>query len=164
MLTHLQAAEMLGFFEKYALALHAMAQDEAEKLNALMSDSLPRIEQAISAAQANTKQIESLEAKRIALQASMGCPGMTFSQLLEQVPEPYYISLSAIFAQVQASVDKIKFTNTKSMSVAQANIARLNPEAPVLRSYAENHQGAKPYESARSYQDSASTSIFKTKA
>lgn len=163
MLTHPQAAELNAFFEKYADALSAMAQDESEKLNALVSNSLPRIEQAISAAQANTKKIEGLEIKRMALQTSMGCSGMTLSQLLEQVPEPYKVAAAAFFSQIQASVDKIKFTNNKSMSIAHQNITLLNPEAPVLTTYTESAAASNPYEAARGYHNSATASIFKAK-
>lgn len=164
MITEIQAAELFSFFEKYASALHTMARDEKEKLAALLSNSLPRIEQAISTAQANTKLIESLESKRIALQESLDCAQMTFSQLIEEIPDTYKLSLSSLFRQIQSSVDEIKFTNDKSMSVAHTNITRLNPDALVPKPGGDNATAATSYGAARSHQGADTLSIFKTKA
>lgn len=164
MITEAQAAELFVFFEKYASALHGMARDEKEKLSALLSNSLPRIEHAISTAQANTKLIENYENRRITLQASLGCPDMTFSQLIEEIPETHRLSLSSLFRQIQSSVDEIKFTNEKSMEVAHTNITRLNPET--LLAAKPGNEGvatALPYGAARGYQNAEAPSIFKTK-
>ncbi len=164
MITEAQADELFAFFEKYASALHTMARDEREKLGALLSNSLPRIEHAISTAQANAKLIENLESKRIALQESLGFGQMAFSQLLDEVPETHKLSLSSLFRQVQASVDEIKFTNDKSMAVAHTNITRLNPEALVPKPGVEGVSATSPYGAARGNQVEPIPSIFKTKA
>ena len=129
MITEAQSVELFIFFEKYASALHTMTRDEKEKLNALLSNSLPRIEHAISTAQANTKLIENLESKRIALQESLGCAQMTFSQLIEEIPDTRKLALSSLFRQIQSYVDEIKFTNEKAMVAAHTNITRLNPDS-----------------------------------
>lgn len=164
MFTEAQAAELFVFFEKYASALHNMARDEKDKLSALLSNSLPRIEHAISTAQANTKLIENYENRRIALQQSLGCPGMTFSELLEKIPETHSLSLSSLFRQIQAAVDEIKFTNEKSMEVAHTNITRLNPETLLAaKPGGENGAAQAPYGAARGYQGAGSPSIFKAK-
>ncbi len=162
MITEAQAAELFVFFEKYASALLGMVRDEKEKLSALLSNSLPRIEHAISTAQANTKLIESLESKRIALQQRVGCPEMTFSQLLEEIPESHRLSISSLFGQIQASVDEIKFTNEKSMGVAHTNITRLNPDTLIAKSGGEGAPAA-PYAAVRGYQNTETPSIFKAK-
>lgn len=162
MLTEAQAAELFAFFEKYASALRSMARDEKEKLDALLSNSLPRIEHAISTAQANTKLIENLESKRIALLESLGCAQMTFPQLLEEIPESHKLPLSSLFRQIQASVDQIKFINDKSMTVAHTNITRLNPDALVSIPGSDGATAATPYDAARSHQVADAPSIFKT--
>lgn len=163
MITEAQAAELFAFFEKYASALHGVVGDEKEKLSALLSNSLPRIEHAISTAQANTKLIESYENRRIALQQDLGCPGMTFAQLLEEIPEAHRLSLSSLFRQIQASVDEIKFTNDKSMEVAHTNVTRLNPETLMPVKLGEGVPSTKPYGAVRGYQSAEPPSIFKTK-
>ncbi|WMJ82888.1 hypothetical protein ACS3UN_01400 [Oscillospiraceae bacterium LTW-04] len=164
MITETQAAELFAFFEKYTSALNTMARDEKEKLNALLSNSLPRIEHAISTAQANTKLIENLESKRIALQESLGCSQLTFSQLIEEIPETHKLSLSSLFRQIQSSVDEIRFTNDKSMVVAHTNITRLNPESLVPQPNSDAAPSATPYSAALSHQGTNAPSIFKTKA
>lgn len=164
MITEAQAAELFIFFEKYASALHTMTRDEKEKLSALLSNSLPRIEHAISTAQANTKLIENLESKRIALQSSLGFAQLTLSQLLEEIPDTHKLSLSSLFKQIQTSVDEIKFTNEKSMAVAHTNITRMNPEALVPKPNGDGVAAVSPYSAVRSNQGAASPSIFKTKA
>ncbi len=164
MITEAQAAELFTFFEKYASALNTMARDEKEKLNALLSNSLQRIEHAISTAQANTKLIETLESRRIALQESLGYGQMTFSQLIEEIPETHKLSLSSLFRQIQSYVDEIKFTNDKSMVVAHTNITRLNPETLVAKPASDSVFPATPYGAARSHQGASVPSIFKTKA
>lgn len=164
MITEAQALELFAFFEKYASALNTMARDEKEKLSALTSNSLPRIEHAISTAQANTKLIENLESKRLVLQESLGCSQMTFSQLIEEIPEAHKLSLSSLFRQIQSSVDEIKFMNDKSMAVAHTNITRLNPEALVPKPHGDGTPPSTPYGAMLSHQGTNVPSIFKSKA
>lgn len=160
MLTAEQAQELFTFFEKYVSVLYTMVADEKEKLNALVSNSLPRIEHAISVAQANAKQIESFESKRISLQASIGCADMTLSQLLEQVPESHAVSVSSLFSQMGKYIDEIKFVNDKSMAVARDNMVRLAPEAAIIQQ--SEGPAANPYEAALSHQKEPQ-SVFKAK-
>lgn len=163
MLSSEQAQELFVFFEKYVSVLYSIAQDEKEKLNSLTSNSLPRIEHAISVAQANAKQIENFEAKRVSLQASLGCGDMTLSQIVEQLPESHTVSVSSLFKQLEKYVDEIRFINDKSMSVARDNMARLNPDAPILQpNEGGASQNANPYEAAMSHQNEPQ-SIFKAK-
>ncbi|MBP0981933.1 MAG: hypothetical protein J5968_06975 [Oscillospiraceae bacterium] len=162
MLSSEQAQEMFLFFEKYVSVLYSIVQDEKEKLNSLTSNSLPRIEHAISVAQANAKQIENFEAKRVALQAALGCEGMTLSQIVEQLPESHAVSVPSLFRQLEKYVDEIRFINDKSMTVARDNMARLNPDAPILQPSENAAQGNNPYEAAMSHQNEPQ-SIFKTK-
>ncbi len=162
MLSFEQAQELFVFFEKYVGILYSIVQDEKEKLNSLTSNSLPRIEHAISVAQANAKQIESFEAKRASLQASLGCSGMSFSQIAELLPESHAVSVSSLFKQMEKYVDEIRFINERSMSVARDNMARLNPEAAVLRHGEGGQSQNNPYEAAMSHQN-GQQSIFKAK-
>lgn len=163
MLSSEQAQELFLFFEKYVSVLYSIVQDEKEKLNSLTSNSLPRIEHAISVAQANAKQIENFEAKRISLQASLGCAGMTLSQITELLPESHAVSIPSLFRQIESYVDEIRFVNEKSMTVARDNMARLNPEAHIPQPNENNAAlSNNPYEAAMSQQNRPQ-SIFKAK-
>lgn len=163
MLSSEQAQELFVFFEKYVSVLHSIAQDEKEKLDSLVSNSLPRIEHAISTAQANAKQLENFEAKRISLQASLGCAEMSLSQITELLPKSHSARVSSLFNQLEKFVDEIKFVNEKSMAVARDNMARLNPDAHILQpNEGGTVQGGNPYGAAMNHQ-SEPQSIFKAK-
>lgn len=123
--------ELYIFLEEYADFLARMVKDEEEKLAALLSNSLPRIEGAISTAQANAKQMENYETTRIRLQDQAGYGGMSFSEIIENAPEEEQQSLEALLTCIQGYVDDIKFHNTKAMRVARANILEINPGAEI---------------------------------
>lgn len=161
MLTSEQAQELFVFFEKYVSVLYSIVQDEKEKLNALTSNSLPRIEHSISTAQANAKQIENFEAKRMSLQASMGCAGMTLSQIAELAPETHAVSLPSLFKQMESYIDEIKYVNDRSMSVARENMARLSPARAASIIGGEAGQTANRY--AEVGKLNSAQSIFKAK-
>lgn len=120
--------ELLDFLEEYRSFFQQMEQSERDKLEALVSNELPRIEHAISIAQANTKRLENLEQRRAQLQERAGLADLTFSQLTEQLPE-HRRTLTELFGRIQACVEEIKFYNTKSMEVAKTNLMRINPDA-----------------------------------
>lgn len=120
--------EMLCFFEEYAEFFAHMAASEVEKLQALISNELPRIEHAISVAQANAMQMESMEQRRQKMQERANVGGMTFSQIIEQAPNEQRGRLQALFARIQESVDGIKQCNGKSMDIANANMRKMNLE------------------------------------
>ena len=123
--------EFFAFLDQYADFLARMAKDEEEKLRALMSNLLPRIEHAISVAQANAKQVENFELKRTRLQEQAGFGGMTFTEIIEAAPEEEQQSLDAVFRRIQSCVDEIKFHNSKSMRVAHTNMREIDPNAAI---------------------------------
>lgn len=123
--------ELFSFLEEYADFLAHMVKDEEEKLAALLSNSLPRIESAISTAQANAKQMENFELSRMRLQEQAGYGGMSFSEIIESAPEEESQGLEALLRRIQGYVDDIKFHNTKSMRVARTNMLEMNPNAEV---------------------------------
>lgn len=131
MYTEKYEEELFSCLEEYADFLARMAKDEDEKLQALVSNSLPRIERAISVAQANAKQLESFELKRIRLQEQAGYGNMTFSEMIESAPEEERQSLEALLWRIQEYVDRIKYTNSKSMKVARVNMKEIDPAAEV---------------------------------
>lgn len=119
----------LVFLQRYNSFLLKMAQDEDEKLQALVSGQLTRIEHALSTAQANAKQIENLEVKRMELQEQAGVEGMTFSQILALLPEELRAEGEALFAQFEKHLNDVKFRNGKSMDYARAHLQAIHPEA-----------------------------------
>lgn len=120
--------ELIDFFEEYAEFLTQMAGSENEKLEALLSNELPRIEHAISMTQANAKQLENFEVRRQARQRRIGCEEMTFSQIIDVAPKEERLLLQSLFNKIQDCVEEIKFRNGKSMGVARANMRQIDPD------------------------------------
>lgn len=139
--------ELFSFLEEYADFLAHMVKDEEEKLAALLSNSLPRIEAAISTAQANAKRMENCELSRMRLQEQAGYGAMSFSEIIENAPDEERLSLEALLRRIQGYVDDIKFHNTKSMRVARTNILEMNPNADFSGTSAASASGA--YRKAR---------------
>lgn len=119
---------LVSFFEEYADFMAEMAASETEKLQALISNELPRIEHAISVAQANAMKLDNMELQRIRLQERAGCEGLTFSQIIARAPDEEKQRLEALFARIQGCIEDIKQRNDKSVGVANANMRRLNVE------------------------------------
>lgn len=120
--------ELFVFLNEYDAFLHSMIADEEEKLRALVSGSLQRIEHALSTAQANAKQLENLEARREMLQAKAGFGGKSFSEILEEITPELKDEGYELFGRFEHDVQEIKFRNEKSMDFARANIREVNPD------------------------------------
>lgn len=164
MLNEQSAERLIEFFDEYAEALTLMEADEKEKLSALISNSLPRIERAINMAQANTKQMENYEKKRIALQTSIGCGGKTLSELVAVVPVGRRVVLSALLDRIKLAVREINYCNQKSMIVARSNIIQVNPDVLTAIEKPEHEGAARPYEETARVTRSETVPLFKAKA
>lgn len=121
--------EFLTFVEEYTQFLEHMTDDESEKLSALNSRDIGRIERSIATSQANAKQLENYEIKRISLQAKAGYDGLTFTQLVERADPLEQGWLRQLFSRFERSVTEIRFRNDKSMAVARDNMLAIDPEA-----------------------------------
>ncbi|MGD9559933.1 MAG: hypothetical protein AB7V55_04920 [Oscillospiraceae bacterium] len=152
--------EFVAFMVDYTAFLGRMRADESDKLKALSSRELSRIEHSITVSQANAKQLENFEARRLALQAAAGYEGMSFRQLIEQVPPEEQDRLWQLFSRFEGNVAEIRFFNDKSMAVARDNMIEVDPSAVLA-----GQGGAKasnPYEKIREEQ-SQQSSILETK-
>lgn len=121
--------DFLAFVEEYTQFLERMTLDEGEKLSALGSRDLERIERSIAVSQANAKQLENYELKRIDQQAKAGYGGLTFPQLVEQAEPALQGKMRQLFGRFERSVKEIRFRNDKSMAVAKDNMMSVDPEA-----------------------------------
>ncbi len=136
-------SEYVGFLHTYMDFLDKMLQDEGEKLKAIQSRELPRIERSIAVSQANAKQLDNYEQRRMELQTDAGFGGMTFRQLIEKAPADEKGALQTLYARFEQAVQEIKFNNDKSMAVARDNLLELDPEAVLAAEHADARQN--PY-------------------
>ncbi len=143
--------EFVQLMEDYTGFLARMCSDEGDKLAALSSRELPRIERSIAVSQANAKQLENYENRRMAAQQEAGLEGLSFRELIDLAPPHEQSRLWQLFSSFESSVAEIRFFNDKSMAVARDAMVELNPESvlpPKPGAAASN-----PYAKLRSQQD-----------
>lgn len=121
--------DYLGFLQEYNAFLAEMSKSEQEKLQALLSNSLPRIEHALSEMQANAKRMENMEAKRLNLQKKAGLGDLSFSQIIEALPEELRAETAALMHNFERHISDIRFHNEKSMSIAHDRVMIIDPDA-----------------------------------
>lgn len=149
--------KFFGFMEDYTEFLERMVADEDEKLAALNSRELSRIEHSIAVSQANAKRLENLESQRVALQSEAGCADKTFRQLAKEAPAEAQHRIQQLFSRFERNVSEIRFRNDKSMSVARDRMMEIDPES-VLDEGVQN-----PYAKARAARN-ATVGMLETKA
>ena len=120
----------LDFLIEYLVFFNKMVEVEHQKLDALLSNELPRIEHIISLAQATSKELENMENNRMILQEKAGFGGMTFSEILENLEDEEKEEFSNIFQKLQTCISEVKHYNIKSIDIAKTNIMRINPSNP----------------------------------
>ena len=119
--------EFVSFMGEYVAFLGQMCADEKGKLSALSSKELARIERSIATSQANAKQLENMEKKRMDLQQAAGYEGMTFRRLISAAPQSEQDALWKLFSLFEGTVAEIRFYNDKSMAVARDNMTEIDP-------------------------------------
>ena len=121
--------EYIALIKEYTIFLEKMLMDEKERFAALSSRELPRIEHSIAVTQANTKQIENFEAKRLGMQVVIGFEGASFRELLAGLPPEQAAELQPLFTRFGNMVEEIRFRNDKSMAIARDNMIDISPES-----------------------------------
>lgn len=121
--------EYITFMEEYTEFLEHMVQDEREKLAALSSRDLKRIEHSISVSQANAMKMENNEIRRVTLQNKAGFEGLSFRELIEKATPLEKSWLTQLFTRFEKAVQEIRFHNDKSMQVARDGMIELDPSA-----------------------------------
>jgi len=130
-------ADFYMFLQEYADFLEEMIEAEKEKLAALVSNELVRIEHSITVQQATAMQFENMEKKRLKLQRNAGFENMTFSEIIEAAREEDQQMLSLVFRRIQQALDQIKYLNSKSMDVVKThiNLSKITTESQVNQAY-----------------------------
>jgi hypothetical protein len=122
--------QYFSFMSEYAGFLEAMVDTEKEKLDALLSNQLKRIEHSVSCQQAVSMQIENYEKRRLQLQKQAGFGDITFHEMIERVDPEEQEKLKEIFGRMRKAAEEVKFLNEKSMKLVKANMQVLNSSVP----------------------------------
>lgn len=144
------------FLEEYTSFLEEMARSHEEKLAAILSHDLNRLEHFISAQQAMTMRLDGLEGRRVRIQEELGCANRTLSQIIDGAPVPRKKRLQDIRKRMEAAVRDIKFYNGKALEAAKTNLK-------LIDDLAVGNEDAR-YDAARKRSNhTAETAIFETK-
>ncbi len=122
-------SQFIAFMEEYVVFIEKMIDDESEKLLALQTRDLDAIEHSISVSLANAKQMENYEQTRQKLMQSAGFNGLTFNEVIKEVPAKDATACKVLLSRFEKAVQEIQFRNEKSALVAQDNLAEINPQA-----------------------------------
>jgi len=123
--------EFYDFMEEYTCFFQDAADLEEEKLAALLSDDLHRIERALMEHQRVTKQIEQYELRRAQLQERLGIGGKTFREIIDLTDGAERQDLKFLFSAFEAAIQCIKHANARSLDIARLNLRILDEISPV---------------------------------
>lgn len=123
--------EFYDFMEEYTCFFQDAADLEEEKLAALLSDDLHRIERALMEHQRVTKQIEQYELRRAEMQERLGLGGKTFREIIDLTEGEDRQDLKFLFSAFEAAVQCIKHSNSRSLDIARLNLRILDEISPV---------------------------------
>ncbi len=114
--------EFVLLMKKYTDFLETVAVNEKEKLEALLSDDITKIEQCIAVAQSTEKRILAYEKKRSDFLAEQGLEKTTLAQIIEMQPEQENKELVKILNRINAATETIKYYNQKSVDYVKARM------------------------------------------
>lgn len=145
----------IRFMAGYAGYFEGLAEGEKDKLDALLSHDLQRMERSIAQQQAVEKKMEQLEELRESLQQAAGFGNMTGQQIIALLNGAEKNELEQAYKRLSDAVASVKFYNQKSMDVCKQNLQLIgsevvDPAAPPTYSptqrASEGYTGAKLFD------------------
>lgn len=131
--------EYTEFFEE-------TAAKEREKMCALLSDDLSRIEKCLNEHQTTLKKTELYEERRENLQAKLGLEGKSFRQIIAMTDGDEHESLRKLYNRFKVAVDNVSHSNKTSLQIAETNmriIESLSPSVNDAKCYDNNGVSSK---------------------
>ncbi|MFT3951779.1 MAG: hypothetical protein QM689_07560 [Oscillospiraceae bacterium] len=106
------------FMLNYTAFFETVREQEKEKLEAILSNDLPRIRAALNAQQLLLKKIESMEAQRLALQTELGLEGKNLRETAQAFYGDEKRSIFELGIRLDRIVKSIQYFNKKSLEIA----------------------------------------------
>lgn len=123
--------EFYDFMTEYTEFLEDTAEKEKDKLSALLSDDLKRIEHCLNEHQSTIKKTEHYEKEREKLQKQLGIDGFTLKQVIESCSDPEEKELLEKLAmRFRIAIDNVKHANKTALQVAQMNLQIIENAMP----------------------------------
>lgn len=110
--------DLIALFDEY-LPL------EQEKLRAVQEDDVATVEDCMRKEQAIVLKLRGLEQKREEAQQEQGWEGMTFRQIIEQVPQQKRQEFQQLFDQLETSVSVFQETNKNAMDTISVHLREI---------------------------------------
>ena len=110
--------------EVYTCFFEQVESKQEEKLEALLSGDLKKVEGAIVMQQALDKQITNMEEQRIETFMRLGIPEKTFRELVEENQGENKKALGNLFERLDRSIGNIRFLNKKAIKLAQDALSK----------------------------------------
>lgn len=123
------------FMDKYEQFYKEVKETEEEKLSAMLSNDLSRIENSLSAYEKFIKQAQKYEEKRLALCESIGLDGHSFKNIIACFEGDEKRELIMQKKRLEILIETVSYLNKKSMEIAtiqlkfSEELAKRSPEA-----------------------------------
>lgn len=114
--------EFYSFMLEYTEFFEETAAKEREKMSALLSDDLGRIEKCLTEHQTTIKKTELFEAEREKLQGSLGLGGKSFRQIMSMTDGEEYEKLRKLYNRFKTAVDNVSHSNKTALQIAETNM------------------------------------------
>ncbi|MGN0620322.1 MAG: flagellar export chaperone FlgN [Porcipelethomonas sp.] len=111
-----------GFMLEYTEFFEETADKEKEKLSALLSDDLKRIEACLNEHQSIVKRTEQYERDRLKIQKELGFENMTFREVIDSCRGEEKEQLQSLYQRFKIAIDSVKHSNKTSLQVAETNL------------------------------------------
>lgn len=122
------------FLEEYAVFFEEIASCEQDKLEALLSNTLSRIEHAIARQQAIGKRLENMERRRIELLKASGMENLTFNEILLAAPAEERQRLKELFDRTRLAISNIRYINDQSNAFTKTQLQRIHSQKGDMQS------------------------------
>lgn len=118
--------EYIQFFEK-------AQEKQNEKMEALISGQLSRVEETIVMQQALDKQISNMETRRIVFFQDSGYGDATFKTIIDQADKEDQKNLLGLYYRLEKALNSMKYLNQNAMKLAQTKLVKMGaaPQEPI---------------------------------
>ncbi len=114
--------EFYTFMSQYTEFYFEVAANEEEKMNALSSDNLTKINKILSEYQMFIKMAEQYERKRQQLFKEQGLEGKTFREIIDMETGQSHDELEELFYDFQEAVTVARDFNRRSLEITKNNL------------------------------------------
>ncbi len=122
--------EFYNFMLEYTEFFEETAAKEREKMSALLSDDLRRIERCLNEHQSTLKKTEIYETEREKLQAKIGLGGKSFRQIIAMTDGEEHEQLRKLYNRFKVAVDNVSHSNKTSLQIAETNMRIIESMSP----------------------------------